>query len=110
VFAQIRRMKPVVRRRVIGIFLGEAPASVDALGRAIEFRDQAALVDRTHSLKSSSGTLGALRFSALCRELEVFAKLGDFAAADRVFSLLLPEFAAVIGELSRAVHDLGDDS
>jgi HPt (histidine-containing phosphotransfer) domain-containing protein len=91
----------------LGLFLRDAPVLVDSLGRAIELHDQTALLARAHTLKSNSGTLGAMRLSALCRELELLGKRSDFRAASRLFPDLLREFSAVVGEFSRAIHELG---
>ena len=57
-----------------------------------------------HTLKSSSASIGALSFSALCADIERLLRAGDTAGADA----LLGRFHATVAEVERAVaHAIG---
>jgi HPt (histidine-containing phosphotransfer) domain-containing protein len=62
--------------RVFEAYRGSAPGLIDAMRRAAEAGDQAAFAVASHSLKSSSGNIGAARLAALCRALEQAARAG----------------------------------
>ena len=59
-----------ILRRILRLYLDEAPAKVSDLSKAVQ-NDHAEDVRRTaHSLKSISGNVGALKLSNLCAKLE----------------------------------------
>ncbi|RMG34970.1 MAG: response regulator [Gammaproteobacteria bacterium] len=57
-------------------YLETSPALVQALSEAVASRDTQAMIIPAHSLKSSSGNMGAARLSVVARELEVAAREG----------------------------------
>jgi DNA-binding response OmpR family regulator len=61
---------PEFTRRLIAQFVQEAEACVHALRDAATRADRAALSTTAHSLKGSSGIMGARRLAALCAQLE----------------------------------------
>ena len=63
-----------VLRRVIGIYLKNAPQLVKAMRCAEDAGDAAALGRAAHTLKSSSLNVGGARLGALCREIEAATK------------------------------------
>ena len=66
---------------VIDSYLEEAPQLLAAMKAAIDSGDGAALRLAAHTLKSSSATIGATRFSSLCKELEALGKRGSTSAS-----------------------------
>jgi HPt (histidine-containing phosphotransfer) domain-containing protein len=58
---------------VIDLYLKDSLALVDAIRQAARNRDARALMPAAHSLRSSSGNVGAVRLSAVCRALECAA-------------------------------------
>jgi len=58
---------------------------------------------RAHSLKGSSGTLGAYHLAELCGELEHSAPAGDLEACARQLDAVEAELGRVLAELSAAV-------
>ncbi len=64
-------------RELIDTYLADSPAQLEAMTAAIEADDAAALVRPAHTLKSSSATVGAMRLSAVARELEMTGRAGD---------------------------------
>ena len=70
---------PAFVRELLETYLAETPEQLQAISDAIEADDAAALVRPAHTLKSSSATLGAMRLSALGRELEMAGRSGSLA-------------------------------
>ncbi len=62
---------------VLELYLEDAPQLVVAIGQAAAKVDFEALRFAAHSLKSSSGTLGAQRLASLCQQMEFKARKGD---------------------------------
>jgi two-component system sensor histidine kinase/response regulator len=84
---------------MIRLFLGEATGRMGALRDAAARADAPAVARAAHNFKSSSGTIGARRLSALCSRLEERARSGDLSGADQ-------ELAALEGEMSRVRVEL----
>ena len=63
-------------RELVETYLADAPAQLDAMTAAIEADDAEALVRPSHTLKSSSATVGAMRLSSVARELEMAGRTG----------------------------------
>jgi CheY-like chemotaxis protein len=59
---------------VIDAFLADAPTYLATLRRSVDEKDAEELRRAAHTLKSNGSTLGAEKFSELCRELEQRAK------------------------------------
>jgi len=74
---------PAFVRELLETYLAETPDQLAAIRAAIEADDAEALVRPAHTLKSSSATLGAMRLSALARELEMAGRSGSLAADAR---------------------------
>ncbi|HXH28162.1 MAG TPA: Hpt domain-containing protein, partial [Candidatus Polarisedimenticolia bacterium] len=84
-----------VLSNMIGLFLANSPELIRRMRRAIESRDPADLVLAAHSMKSSSGYLGARRLETLCRELEALGTSGDVALAPQRLADVENEYARV---------------
>ena len=70
---------------VIDAFLVDSPTLLATLRRSLDEQDVDELRRAAHSLKSNGATLGAQRFSELCRELEQQARNGRLeGASERV--------------------------
>jgi HPt (histidine-containing phosphotransfer) domain-containing protein len=55
---------------LVQTYAAEGAANMDALVAAARARDCDAIVRPAHTLKSTSASLGAMRLSAICREIE----------------------------------------
>jgi CheY-like chemotaxis protein/HPt (histidine-containing phosphotransfer) domain-containing protein len=88
---------------VIGIFLEEMQAHLDALKAVGDRIDSSALVSEAHAIKSSSGTFGALRLYESARRVESLAREGRheqaiqctrriFEAAEETFTVYRRRF------------------
>jgi signal transduction histidine kinase/DNA-binding response OmpR family regulator len=85
--------------RVVSLYLGTSYPIGAVIRAAAEAGDAGELVSAAHRLKSSSSEVGALRLSALCKELEVKGRTNDLDGA----VVLAGELQ---GELERVRHAL----
>ena len=70
-----------------------------AIQQAITTNDGKTLARITHTLKSSSAMLGAISFSALCKELETMGEKNQLAQAAQK----IPRFMAEAKEVKEAL-------
>ena len=73
VLASLRELQeigePDIVAEIGGLFLEHAPQKLSAIRDAAERKDARGLQMAAHSLKSSSAYVGAMRLSALCKEM-----------------------------------------
>jgi signal transduction histidine kinase/CheY-like chemotaxis protein/HPt (histidine-containing phosphotransfer) domain-containing protein len=86
--------KPLVREIVDG-FLAEAPRRLALLKEALGRADAEDLTFVAHSLKGSSGQIGAVRVAALSFELEQKGRSADLGSAPALLTELERELAQV---------------
>ena len=70
-------------KELVDTYLADAPAQLEDMAAAIEADNAASLVRPAHTLKSSSATVGAMRLSAVARELEMAGRSGLLEASAR---------------------------
>ncbi|HEX2739117.1 MAG TPA: PAS domain S-box protein [Rubrobacter sp.] len=85
------------------VFVEEVPDMLDTLREAIEKGDARAVQRIGHTLKGSSGNMGAKRMSRLCLDLEHAGESNDIPAAARLLEALREEFDHFRTELSTLV-------
>lgn len=85
--------QPVIPE-VIGVYLDDGPRRLDGLREALARGDAADLEGVAHSLKGSSGNVGARRVQELCLAIEERAKAGDVAAVGPLLERLEDAYAA----------------
>ena len=73
-------------RELVETFLADTPPQLEAMTTAVQAGDADALVRPSHTVKSSSATVGAMRLSAVARELEMAGRTGalETTAAGRL--------------------------
>ena len=59
------------------LFTQDSPALLQQMQQSADRKDWVALAAAAHALKSYAGNVGALRFMAQLREIELLAKAGD---------------------------------
>lgn len=95
---------PDVVASIINIYLVNSPTLLSEAQQALEAGDSATLRRASHTLKSSSATVGALMLSETCQTLEAVAKantLGDDREyAGKLFAKISDEFTRVRDALS----------
>ena len=62
--------------RIIGLYADESTIAVKELREAVTSGDTAAVARRSHTLHTSSATVGATAVAAVCRQLETGARQG----------------------------------
>jgi len=89
---------------VIDAFLADSPGLVAILRASLDAGDTSELRRAAHTLKSNGATLGAQRFSDLCRELEQRAKKGDLADAVELVGRIQEAYDELDGALTARVE------
>ncbi len=82
---------------LIATYLEETPRLIAELQSELEAGNAPAFTRQAHSIKTSSASLGALKFSAQARELELIGKSGELGEAVEKTAALVaayPEFGA----------------
>ena len=89
---------------LVGDFVASADRHSAAMRTAIEKGDREALEIAAHSLRGSSGIIGARRMAALCDEIERAAVAGALAEARPRLERLALEYPAAKAALDEAVR------
>jgi HPt (histidine-containing phosphotransfer) domain-containing protein len=85
------------------MFVEEVPGRRVALHEAIENGDAQTVRRIAHTLKGSSGNMGARQMSRLCLDLEHAGEANDLPAADRLLEAIEEEFDHVRAQLTALV-------
>ncbi|MEW5786993.1 MAG: EAL domain-containing protein [Pseudomonadota bacterium] len=80
-------------------FLEDTPANLDGLAQALAARDAAVAHALAHTLRGSSGNMGALGLAGLCRQLEELLDAGEFTQAEALMADLHGAYAAAAARL-----------
>jgi HPt (histidine-containing phosphotransfer) domain-containing protein len=95
--------EPDIVAEVAGLFLKHAPQKIAAMKKAIEAGDAKALEVAAHGLKSSSSYIGAIRLSAISKELESMGRKGELEGALERAILVQIEFERVKAALEEEI-------
>jgi len=87
--------EPDILEEVGGLFLKHAPEKISAIEKAAANKDAKALQVAAHSLKSSSAYVGAMKLSAMSKELEMMGRSGVLDGASERSESLKAEFLRV---------------
>jgi CheY-like chemotaxis protein len=85
--------------RLVQLYMRNTPLLLETLRQAVTQGDATTVHKAAHSLKSSSGNLGALTLSTLCKELETMGRTHCLAGAPAVLARLEAEYSAVCAAL-----------
>lgn len=80
---------------LIDDYLANAASLLQSMRTAVVGRDTYTVNRTAHTLKSSSANYGATKLSALCREMEIYARLGRLDGADERLRQIEAEFDRV---------------
>ncbi|RZU47625.1 HPt (histidine-containing phosphotransfer) domain-containing protein [Fluviicoccus keumensis] len=86
---------PLVKR-LLALFRQEASKLVHGIEYALTTEDQEALLRQSHTLKSSSASIGAQRLSQVARHIEQFARQSELAEVGALTGDLRMEFARLL--------------
>ncbi|MDX2495410.1 MAG: response regulator [Desulfuromusa sp.] len=88
-----------ILNKIINLFLDDTPKQLEKLHQALHDKDANTVRSVSHSLKSSSASLGALSMSALLKELEEKGRTNSLAGATELFDQVKNEFQKSIDPL-----------
>ena len=90
---------PALLDELIDLFLTDAPKLIDQMRRASEDEDTPALRRAAHTMKGSSGQMGALRIQDICATIETLAETGSLVGVEPLLTELSLAFARSVSEL-----------
>ncbi|MDQ3942733.1 MAG: response regulator, partial [Actinomycetota bacterium] len=88
---------------LIELFLHDAPPQLAALRDAIEEEDADSVERISHTLKGSSGSMGAKTMAEICAELQDVGASGDLSRVPELFGRLEEEFGRVRAALEEVL-------
>jgi HPt (histidine-containing phosphotransfer) domain-containing protein len=110
VLDQLRKVltngKPELLSRVINLYLAESPKLVQKLRQAALASDAPEIARSAHSLKSSSGNVGAKLLSRYCEDVEACVRRADTEEARRIVAQIETEHRRVQTALSAESEQL----
>jgi HPt (histidine-containing phosphotransfer) domain-containing protein len=80
---------------LIEVYLEDTPNRVAQMHQAFQGGDADTLIREAHTLKSSSANLGAMRLSALAKQMELAGRSGNFQRMDDDMEQFKDEFVRV---------------
>ena len=93
VLASLRELgDPDLISELAQIFLDDTSSRLTALREAVEGDDASSVERIAHTLKGSSGNMGATRMAAICAELQNVGASGNLARAPELLGRLVAEF------------------
>ena len=84
---------------IIQIYLDDTPSRIEAMRAALVSGDAALLASAAHSLKSSSGNVGARRVYELCQRMETTARERAIDGAPQLFHDLEAAYSLAVSAL-----------
>lgn len=85
------------------IYVSTSQIIIADLHKAVADGNALAIQEKAHSLKSSSGNMGAIQLSLLCLQLEKMGQANDLSQAEDIALKLDVEFKQVCLELGEIV-------
>jgi HPt (histidine-containing phosphotransfer) domain-containing protein len=93
--------EPDVLGEILNLFLDEVPKKIAALRAAVTSGDAVKVQRLAHSLKGSTGNIGARAMYDVCRQLDDRAKSGEVARWHTLADALTAEYGRVETEIRR---------
>jgi len=87
--------------KLISSFLVNSPRLLERLKQAVAVGNHEDIWQITHSLKSSSASLGAIQMAKICEKLEKIGREQRLEKSDYLLQKLEGEFTLVIRELQQ---------
>ena len=104
--ANIRAIAPggMLLQKVLRAYLDSAPRLVEDFAANLSSGETRKLHLAVHTLKSSSANVGAMKLSALCKEMEANVRSGELESISSKAGLLKQEHEAVMRALLRHIE------
>jgi HPt (histidine-containing phosphotransfer) domain-containing protein len=84
--------EPDVLAEILQLFVAEVPRKIQLLQSALTAGDAPQVARAAHSLKGSSGNIGANALYDVCRRIDDLAKTGDLAGVAPLLASLTSEY------------------
>jgi HPt (histidine-containing phosphotransfer) domain-containing protein len=97
--------EPDVLGEILSLFLDEVPKKIATLRSAVTSGDAVKVQRTAHSLKGSTGNIGARAMYEVCRQLDDQAKFGELARLQPLIDALQAEYRKVEVEIRRLLRD-----
>ena len=97
--------QPDVLQEVLNLFLDEVPKKISALQSAVASGDATTVQRAAHSLKGSSGNIGARAMYDVCRQLDDRARSEELARLQPLVDTLSAEYGKVEAEIRSLLKD-----
>jgi HPt (histidine-containing phosphotransfer) domain-containing protein len=97
--------EPDVLREIFTLFLDEVPKKIAALRAAMIAGDTVKVQRTAHSLKGSSGNIGARAMYDICTQLDDRAKAGELGRLQALVDALDAEYRKVEMEIGRLMRE-----
>lgn len=92
---------PDILGELIQIYLSESEKLMQKLSRAVEQSDTDGIFKTAHTLKSSSGNMGAMTLTSLCGEIEKKGKCGATKGIKDDYNRIILEYQRVQSALKK---------
>jgi len=86
---------PNILGKIINLYLKNTPGLMQSIHESIEQGESKCLQEAAHSLKSSSGNLGAVKLAEVCKELEKMGREGRAGSAVALLDSIEAEYELV---------------
>jgi CheY-like chemotaxis protein len=96
--------EPDIVRETVSLFLGDLPRALRELREAVAAGHRDGMARVAHSLRSASGSVGALVLSRLCGELESAGRAGNVDRAEELAAALAAEADRVRDHFERILQ------
>ena len=93
--SMVREGQPSLLKKVTRIYVESSPKLMETIRHSITLGDAAAMQGAAHSLKSTSGNLGAMMLAEICKELDAMGRAGTTDNAILLLPLLEDEYERV---------------
>lgn len=111
VLASLRELQdegdPDIVAEVGGLFLKHSPDKINSILQSAESKDANGLHLAAHSLKSSAAYIGAMRLSAMAKELEMMGRSSSLQGATELAQKLKAEYLLVKTALEKEINEQG---
>ena len=94
-------------REICSMFLVDAPDQLRDIHKALQEADTKTLLLKSHTLRSSSGSVGAETMQKIAGSIEEAVRRKDIMVLPKLVSCLQAESEKVFAELRRMVDDTG---
>jgi two-component system, sensor histidine kinase and response regulator len=106
-FAQLRELEevdPSFLKRLYEMFQNNVARRLDEVQKALDAEDADQMGKAAHSLKGSSGNIGALRMAKICLELELMGKTGRCERAPQIVEQIKAEYGRAKEDLENRLR------